>query len=145
MDIPHPPPHSPQTIATKQLSKPRPYPLTRNLPPRPLILPSPPLLPPLMPRHKHLNPPPLKPRQFAPRPLRPSQPPHLLKIFLELWEHHVEAWAIAFFLNPVLFPLLLGLEWRKGGVAREDARSEYGLPLEDLEREACAHRADEEE
>lgn len=98
-----------------------------------------------MPRHKHLNPPPVKPRQSAPRPLCPSQPSHLLEVLLELGEHHVEARTITLFFNPVLFPLLLGLERGKGGAAREDARGEHSLPLEDLEREACAHGADEEE
>ena len=100
-----------------------------------------------MPLHKNLHPPPLKPRQPPPLPIlpRPSQPSHLLEILLELGEHHAETRSITFLPNPVLLPFLLGLERGKCSAVGQNARREHSLPLEDLEREARAHRADEEE
>ncbi len=44
-----------------------------------------------------------------------------------------------------MLPALLLCKWRQNSATSEKPRGKRGLPLEDLEREACAHGAYEEE
>jgi hypothetical protein len=64
----------------------------------------------------------------------PSQRSELLKVLLEIREHHQEPCPIAFDRDPVFLPLLLLGERWQGSLSGQDARCGNGLPFEDFER-----------
>lgn len=62
-----------------------------------------------------------------------SQRSKLLKVLLEIREHHQEPCSVTFYRDPVFFPLLLLGERWECSLAGEDACCGNGLPFEDFE------------
>ena len=89
----------------------------------------------------------LEGRQRPPLPVpgRPREPAQGLEVLLEVGEDEGELGAVAAGADAVALPGVALLGGRQGGAAREQAGGVDGLPLEDLEGEAGADGADEEQ